>query len=675
MKRAKRIASLSGLLAALSAPAFAQVSPVPPLMNFQARLAKPDGTPLPDGTYTVTVSLWDIATGGSIMTDQLWTETETVTVHNGVFSATLGATTALTGSLFSKAVYLEVQVGSDAPLAPRQQLVTVAHAFKADLALSVPPASITDANIVSVDFSKITNFPTGMGGGWNLTGNAALDSTVNFLGTTDLQPLIFKVNGQQTLRFDYAKAIYDTANGYYYEGNNVTGGYAGNSIKAGVVGGVISGGGLVDSNGAKAYPNKVFDQGGAIVGGINNTVGTDNASLTASAYAFIGGGSSNTAMGYASFVGGGQLNGAVLDNTVVGGGFGNVAYGSFSSVPGGYENTALGKYSFAAGSNAVANHDGAFVWADSQSGSFASSRTNSFNLRAAGGMILEAGTDFGMFLSSTNGEKNRYLDLLNSWQTPSASGLKAGGILCADSFSYANPGKNDLVVKGFVGIGTPAPQSQLDVNGNIIERGPDFDLRGRGGGIGNNGGLGRALVDGGSGGLVLNFANDFGGVRIDSGVNIIGGTTTHFVNIVGGSDVAEPYMVAAIGDVRPLPGMVVAIDAAQIGQMRIVGKAYDKTVSGIISGANGIQPGITLRQKGTIADGEFPVASIGRVWCFCDADANGPIEAGDMLTTSDTPGHAMRVTDYNRANGSIIGKAMSPLKSGKGLVLVLVSLK
>jgi hypothetical protein len=69
------------------------------------------------------------------------------------------------------------------------------------------------------------------------------------------------------------------------------------------------------------------------------------------------------------------------------------------------------------------------------------------------------------------------------------------------------------------------------------------------------------------------------------------------------------------------------------------------------------------------------VASIGRVWCYCDADANGSIEAGDMLTTSDTPGHAMKVGDFDRANGSVIGKAMSPLKSGRGLVLVLVSLK
>jgi hypothetical protein len=58
------------------------------------------------------------------------------------------------------------------------------------------------------------------------------------------------------------------------------------------------------------------------------------------------------------------------------------------------------------------------------------------------------------------------------------------------------------------------------------------------------------------------------------------------------------------------------------------------------------------------------------------ADAGtGPIEPGDLLTTSDTPGHAMRVVDHDRANGAILGKAMTSLDEGRGLVLVLVSLQ
>jgi len=64
----------------------------------------------------------------------------------------------------------------------------------------------------------------------------------------------------------------------------------------------------------------------------------------------------------------------------------------------------------------------------------------------------------------------------------------------------------------------------------------------------------------------------------------------------------------------------------------------------------------------------------GRVYCWADA-SNGPIEPGELLTTASTPGHAMKVTDHPSAQGAIIGKAMTALKEGKGLVLVLVTLQ
>ena len=58
------------------------------------------------------------------------------------------------------------------------------------------------------------------------------------------------------------------------------------------------------------------------------------------------------------------------------------------------------------------------------------------------------------------------------------------------------------------------------------------------------------------------------------------------------------------------------------------------------------------------------------------ADASyGPIEVGDLLTTSATAGHAMRVVDPTLAFGSVIGKALSPLEEGVGLVDVLITLQ
>lgn len=145
------------------------------------------------------------------------------------------------------------------------------------------------------------------------------------------------------------------------------------------------------------------------------------------------------------------------------------------------------------------------------------------------------------------------------------------------------------------------------------------------------------------------------------------------VRLIGGADIAEPFDVNA--DIPVLPGMIVAIDPENPGQLKLSACAYNHRVAGIISGANGINPALTLAQEGTIADGKHPVALTGRVWCFVDADANGPIIPGDMLTTSETRGHAMKADDRSRAFGATIGKAMTPLEGGRGLVLVLVNLQ
>jgi hypothetical protein len=93
----------------------------------------------------------------------------------------------------------------------------------------------------------------------------------------------------------------------------------------------------------------------------------------------------------------------------------------------------------------------------------------------------------------------------------------------------------------------------------------------------------------------------------------------------------------------------------------------------VVSGANGIHPGIQMQQQGAL-DGGQNVALSGRVYVRADT-SNGPIEPGDMLTTSSTPGLAMKVTDPAREQGAILGKAMTSLDQGQGMVLVLVTLQ
>ena len=136
------------------------------------------------------------------------------------------------------------------------------------------------------------------------------------------------------------------------------------------------------------------------------------------------------------------------------------------------------------------------------------------------------------------------------------------------------------------------------------------------------------------------------------------------------SDLAEPFAMSHSG---VEPGSVVVIDEDHPGKLRRSTRAYDKKAAGIVSGANGIRPRITMVQEDKLEAGEN-VALSGRVYAHADA-AYGEIKPGDLLTTSDTPGHAMKVTAHDQAQGAILGKAMSGLKTGKGMVLVLVTLQ
>ena len=101
--------------------------------------------------------------------------------------------------------------------------------------------------------------------------------------------------------------------------------------------------------------------------------------------------------------------------------------------------------------------------------------------------------------------------------------------------------------------------------------------------------------------------------------------------------------------------------------------AYDKKVAGVISGAGGYRPGLILGRSDS-SHKRMPLALIGQVYCKVDAQY-GRVEVGDMLTTSPTPGHAMRAADPVRAIGCVIGKALSPLESGQELIPILVTLQ
>ncbi|MEM1268835.1 MAG: hypothetical protein AAGI08_02195 [Bacteroidota bacterium] len=172
-----------------------------------------------------------------------------------------------------------------------------------------------------------------------------------------------------------------------------------------------------------------------------------------------------------------------------------------------------------------------------------------------------------------------------------------------------------------------------------------------------------------AGQITMYDLNGDSSIEIDGSFNGIGRVTTGEVEVTGGSDFAELFDVS--GTAAPQPGYIVSIDPAEPGQLLVASEAYDRKVAGVVSGAGGVRPGLVMGQDGSLADGETPVALTGRVYVWASTE-NGPIQPGDLLTSSSTPGHAMRATDPARAFGATIGKAMSGLDAGEGLVLLLV---
>ncbi len=192
---------------------------------------------------------------------------------------------------------------------------------------------------------------------------------------------------------------------------------------------------------------------------------------------------------------------------------------------------------------------------------------------------------------------------------------------------YTNPvgGTNNLqarmVIDGFgnVGIGTSAaPAAKLDVNGNI---------------------------------------NSSGSITVAGNIN------------AKYQDVAE--WVATDGDL--LPGTVVVVSNSGRNRVAASSHPYDTSVAGVVSA----QPGITLGEAGPQ---KATIATTGRVLVAVDATTSS-IHQGDLLVTSSMTGMAMKsepITMGGRSlhqPGTIIGKALEPLESGYGMILVLLTLQ
>ena len=195
---------------------------------------------------------------------------------------------------------------------------------------------------------------------WLLGGNKEANGA--FLGTTDTNALEFHVNGQRAVRIEHATNAFD---GY---SPNIVAGHPNNFVSNGFAGAVIVGGGR------KGAPNRVGGDYATVVGGVFNTAS----------------GKHSTAMGYVTTASG-NWSIAMGDNTTASGS-GSTAMGANTSASGlastamGGGTSASGNYSTAMGRSSLAQHQGTFVWADSDTTDFPSSGPNQFLIRASGGV-------------------------------------------------------------------------------------------------------------------------------------------------------------------------------------------------------------------------------------------------------------------------------------------------
>jgi hypothetical protein len=176
MARTSAVLATALLIAgAFAHPAFAQM---PRTLSYQGALTDQSGTPVADGSYSITFRLYTAASGGSA----IWSETQALPVSGGILSAVLGSVTPLADVPFSQPYWLSIQVSPGSELAPRVPLTSVGYSLRAAVADAAQgfsvPMSLSGATSESDYLLSLTNTSTGRGLSSTVTSTGFLSAGV-----------------------------------------------------------------------------------------------------------------------------------------------------------------------------------------------------------------------------------------------------------------------------------------------------------------------------------------------------------------------------------------------------------------------------------------------------------------------------------------------------------------
>jgi hypothetical protein len=551
--------------------------------TYQGQLQN-NGSPA-SGSYNLTFTLFTNSVGGTAAAGPV--TNNAVVVTNGLFTVLIG----FGPGVFTGATnWLQIGVATNGvssftPLTPRQELTPTPYAIYAESVgasgisgtYGSPVAFNNGANSFDGSFygafygssfiggNFIGNFNgsgSGLTGVWVTGGNSGTTPGVNYVGTSDNEPLELHVNGVRALRLEPGSL-----------GGNVIGGASVNFVSPGTSGATIGGGGTIAYYSSPASSNSVTANFGTVGGGAGNTASGE--------WATVGGGDGNTASGQAPVIGGGTGNNiSGIGYDFIGGGVYNTASGGWATVSGSDQNTASGEIATVGGGYLnTASGYGSFIGGGGYDGVNPSGNSALGNASVIGGGLGNSIQTNSAYATISGGSHNS-INTNSSYSTIGGGGYNlidtnnsaaaiAGGsynqILANDANSFIGGGYLNKVSTNSVqatisggynnNIGAAAVYSTIGGGyQNVIQAGAFYATVG--GGVQNviQAGALYATVGGGGGNISSNYAtvsggyyNTASGVAATVGGGNVNNASSFFATVGGGQYNTASALFATLG--------------------------------------------------------------------------------------------------------------------------------